>query len=78
MSEFERLAFVTHRDGPEAALAFARQTLFVYRTCLFRSRKRGFSFPHHASLPEYRRAFVQSCLELRNYLKGQRWKISIP
>lgn len=70
--ETARLAFVTNRDGLEAAVAFARRTLIVYRASLFRSRKRGFNPPHHASLVEYRRGFILSCLSFRSFIRSNK------
>ena len=32
------------------------------------SRKRGDTKPHHASLPEYRREFIESCVVFRSFL----------
>ncbi len=68
-SEENRIEFIETRDGLEAALQFARQTVFVYRTCLLRSRKRGYDRPHHASLPEYRRSFIESYVYLKHYIR---------
>jgi len=66
--EHQRLRFVEQRDGLAGALAFAKQTRAVYRTCVLRSRKRGFTNPHHASLAEYRRAFIESYLVLKHFI----------
>lgn len=68
MAEEQRLAFVEQRDGKQAAIAFARQGMQVYRTCVLRSRKRGFDRPHHASFPEYRRGFIESYLAFKGYV----------
>lgn len=67
--ENERLNFVIQRDGMTEAIDYAKRTLKVYRTALFRSRKHGFSQPHHASIPEYRRLFVMSCLAFRKFIR---------
>jgi len=71
MAEEQRLKFMKERDGVEGAVAFARQTLKAYRMSLRRSRKRGFDPIHHATLPEFRRGFVESCLAFRAYLRGK-------
>ena len=67
--ENDRLAFIEQRDGLVEAIAFAQRTLKTYRTCVLCSRKRGFSKPHHASIPEYRRTFIQSYLSFKSFLK---------
>lgn len=69
MAEEQRLAFVEQRDGVEGAVEFARQGIKIYRTCVLRSMKRGFAKPHHASLPEYRRGFIESYLAWKHYIK---------
>jgi hypothetical protein len=68
MSEQERLKFVESRDGIEGAKAFAKRTMQIYRSCVLRSRKRGYKNPHHASIPEYRESFIRSYLEFKHYL----------
>lgn len=68
MQEKKRLAFVEQRDGAKEAVAFAKRTMQTYRTCVLRSRKRGFKNPHHASLPEYRRGFIESYLVFKKYV----------
>jgi hypothetical protein len=67
-SEATRLQFYIERDGPAGALAFARITYRTYRSALMQSRKRGFNKVHHATLPEYRRAFIESCITFRHYI----------
>jgi len=69
-TETQRLAFIEARDGKTGAADFARRTMSIYRTCVLRSRKRGFATPHHASLPEYRRGFIESYCALKSYLVG--------
>lgn len=69
MAEEQRLAFIEQHDGVKGAVDFARQGMQIYRTCVLRSRKRGFGNPHHASLPEYRRGFIESYLAFKNYVK---------
>ena len=67
--EYERIKGLVDREGMPAAIEFAKRTYKNYRVCLFQSRKRGFAKPHHASIPEYRRGFVMSCLSLRKFLR---------
>jgi hypothetical protein len=62
--ETARLAFIEQRDGKQAASEFARRTMAIYRTAVLCSRKRG-KVPHHASLPEYRRGFIESYLAFK-------------
>lgn len=72
MCEFDRLTFIEARDGKDAAIEFAQRTLTIYRRSLLQSRKRGFVKPHHASIPEYRQSFIESCIEFKQYLKDNR------
>lgn len=72
-NEEKRIAFVEERDGPEAAYAFVVQTYKIYKKALMLSRKRGCERPHFASLPEYRRNFIESCVVFRAY-KSQHQK----
>lgn len=67
--EMCRLLFIQERDGKKGARDFAQRTLAKYRECLRQDGKRGRKF-HHASLPQYRRGFVESCVEFRNYLRA--------
>lgn len=67
-SEATRLQFLEGRDGPAGALAFAQLTYRTYRKALMQSRKRGCMKPHHATLPEYRRSFIESCVTFRHYI----------
>jgi hypothetical protein len=68
--ETQRLASIEAQDGKHGAVDFARRTMAIYRTCVLRSRKRGFTTPHHASLPEYRRGFIESYCAFKSYLVG--------
>jgi len=68
--EQDRLAFIESRDGKDGALDFARRTLAIYRKAVLTSRKRGYKKPHHASIPEYRRGFIESCCAFRAYIAG--------
>lgn len=64
--EVKRLLFIERRDGLEAAKDFARRTYRNYRECLFQTGKNGRKF-HHASLPQYRQGFIESCFAFRIY-----------
>jgi hypothetical protein len=72
--EEDRLRFIEGRDGKAAAVDFARRTYRQYRECLLLKRRvldtRGQKDrkPHHATLPEYRCGFVESCVAFRRYL----------
>ena len=72
MSEQDRLAFMCARDGYAASVAFATQTMRVYRTSVLHSRKHGFEKNHHATLPEYKRGFIQSYLVCKRYVLASR------
>lgn len=67
-SEQDRLAYIETHSGKEELDRFVRATYPVYRCSLMQSRKRGHQKPHHASLPEYRRSFIESCVEFRKYM----------
>lgn len=64
-NECNRLAFVRNRDG--TATDFAKQIVSQYRKAVLTSRKRGYAKPSHASLPEYRRGFIESYLVAKRY-----------
>lgn len=68
MAEEERLQFVENRDGKQGAINFARQTMQLYRKAVLTSRKRGHKNPHFASLPEYRRNFIESYCAFKKYI----------
>jgi len=70
--ESDRFQFVVDRDGREAALVFAETTYKSYRLAVLRNGKRtlpekAIGHLHYASLPEYKRTFIESYL----YLKKQ-------
>lgn len=78
--EEERLARLSQEDK----LDFALRTYRIYRLCLMQSRKRGFTGngsdsstqkPHHATLPEYRRGFIESCIVFRRAIYGSKTPI---
>lgn len=58
-----RIEFVLKRDGLAAAIAYARQTLTVYRKALADPK-------HFATSRQYRKSFVLACLECRAFLKA--------
>lgn len=71
MSEEQRYNFMLERDGEELALAFAVQVCKGYRSAVLQGRKRGYSNPHHGSIPEYRRGFIESHLFYKRILAEQ-------
>lgn len=77
MAEKERLEMIEHKSGVHAAVEFAQRTMGLYRTCVLRSRKRGFDKPHHASIPEYRRGFIESYLAFKHYIKAHNVKLTV-
>lgn len=69
--ETERFQFIVDRDGLEAALVFAEQTYKSYRLAVLRDGKRtlpsrAVGDKHFASLPQYRRSFIESYIFLKN------------
>ena len=70
-AEHNRILFVFARDGDAAAIEFARRTFAKYRECLRMDGRNGRKL-HHASLPQYRRSFIESCLEFRRFLRTPR------
>lgn len=66
--ELERIQHYINTHGEDYAMDWIKTTYKVYRSCLMRSRKRGFLKPSHASLPEYRRGFIESCVTFRAYM----------
>lgn len=71
MAEDLRLAFVENRDGVDGAVNFAKRAMSQYRKAVLNSRKRGSVKPSHASLPEYRRGFIESYLAFKKYVLDQ-------
>ena len=72
MAEEQRLAFVEERDGIDGAVDFAQRTIIQYRIAVLNSRKRGSVNPSHASLPQYRRGFIESYLAFKRYISVYR------
>jgi hypothetical protein len=60
-----------HMETYEQAIAFARQTVKVYRTCVLQNGRNGKKL-HHASLPQYRRGFIESYLVLKRFYRFSR------
>lgn len=71
MGEGQRLAFIEASDGLSAAVEFAQRTLRIYRRAVLTSRKRGHVKPHHASIPQYRREFIESYCAFKRYLSDK-------
>ena len=72
--ELDRIEFLTQRDGIDSAMVFVNATYKTYRKALMQSRKRGYGkpgkpAPHHATLPEYRRSFIESCVTFRHFIQ---------
>lgn len=72
MAEEQRLAFIEARDGIAGAADFAKRAMAQYRKAVLMSRKRGYGKPNqpnisHASLPEYRRKFIESYCAFKRY-----------
>ena len=63
MSETRHLSMSTL----EEAIAFAEQTKKVYKKALLQKGKDG-GKPHHATLPQYRRSFIESYLTFKRFL----------
>lgn len=63
--EAARIALLLVRDGDEAAIAWVKRTLAIYRRAVLDPA-------HFASLPEYRREFLASCADFRRWLAARR------
>ncbi len=79
--EILRLQFILQRDGPEAALAFAKQALKLYREAVSRKNLnksiKGIGYPTRGYRTK-RREFILSCLDLRDYIRtkgNKKWMI---
>ena len=69
--EADRFQFVVDRDGMAEALVFAERTYKSYRHAVLRNGKRTLPASaqgdrHFASLPEYRKGYIESYLYLKN------------
>ena len=62
--EAQRIAFILERDGPENGREWIKRTMGIYRTAVLDKS-------HHASKREYRRGFIQSYCEFKQFLKGE-------
>lgn len=75
MCEQQRIQFMINRDGIDAAVDFARRTMVSYRKAVLRSYKRGYGPKsqkgniHFASIPEYRRKFIESYCAFKKFIK---------
>lgn len=67
--ETDRLNFMIRRDGDVKAREFAIRTLRIYRACVLMNGRNGRKF-HHASLPQFRRSFIDSYLCLKHFALG--------
>lgn len=74
MCEQDRLNFIIQRDGIDAAVDFARNTMKIYRKSVLRSHKRGYGYNsqkgniHFASIPEFRRKFIESYCAFKKFV----------
>jgi hypothetical protein len=64
--EQKRLQFLMDRDGPEATLVFAIQTMKIYRHAFFARDKEGHKLYVH--LKEHRRGFLESIVAFKRYI----------
>ena len=70
-TEADRFNFLVDRDSLEEALVFAERTYKSYRMAVLRDGKRtlptkAVGARHFASLPTYRKEYIQSYLYLKN------------
>ena len=63
--EDDRLTLLIDRDGLQAAVAFAKQTMGIYRTCFFTRTKNGQK--HYCHDKKYRRSFIESYLAFKRF-----------
>lgn len=68
MDEASRLAFVAQRDGPAAAVDFARRTLAIYRAAI----KRQANGRRTRYGDTYRARLLASCCDFRAYIRAAR------
>jgi len=62
--ERERIGFLLRRDGLSSTLRWVDQTMKIYRRAVLNKH-------HHASLPEYRRKYIQSYCDFKHWLTKQ-------
>jgi len=67
-TEKQRILFLLQRDGIEKTKNVVKRNKTIYKTAILQSRKRGYSNPHFASDPLYRRHFILSYLEMKRFL----------
>lgn len=63
MSEVQRLNFLIERDGLQAARDWACRTRGLYRVAVLNK-------DHYASKGKYRRMFIESYLEFKQFCEG--------
>lgn len=68
--EKDRLGSLIDRVGIDAAVAFAKQTRLIYRKSVLNRRdpKQNDKKWCHASLPTYRRTFIESYLIFKRFI----------
>jgi hypothetical protein len=69
--ETERLTFIEMRDGKAAAMVWATEKMKSYKNALLQTRRWGHARPHHATLPQFRKSFIESYLAFKKYIKEQ-------
>lgn len=63
--EHGRIEFLLRRDGLSLTLDWVDRTMRIYRRAVLNKN-------HHASLPEYRREFIQSYCDFKCWLTKAR------
>lgn len=69
-NEINRILFMINRDGIDATLLFANQTIKQYRTGIFKTRKKCPYNWSHLSLPEYKRHAIVSYMQLKHFINN--------
>lgn len=64
--ESQRLRFLISRDGVDGAVAFALQTLRIYRQSVLKNGRHNRQF-HFASTREYRRKFIEAYCHFKRF-----------
>lgn len=67
-SEISRILFTIERDGIDATILFAKQTIRQYRTGVLKTRKKNKDNWSHLSLPEFKKHAILSYLQLNHFL----------
>ncbi len=63
--EHGRIQFLLRRDGLASTLEWVDRTIKIYRQAVLNKN-------HHASLPEYRRKFIQAYCDFKRWLTKAR------